>query len=165
MNHHASVPDRTPASIVAPGALIGQDAKILRARLRAISNGLFPPNSAKSLRRFTASEAAKILGVTVQRLNQLENIEDCPKPQVSASGRRSYELADIHGLRAHLDRVTRTGRRYNPRRTGEDHLQVVACVNFKGGSGKTTTAAHLAQSLVLRGYRVLAIDLDPQASL
>jgi chromosome partitioning protein len=38
-------------------------------------------------------------------------------------------------------------------------------VNFKGGSGKTTTAAHLAQSLVLRGYRVLAVDLDPQASL
>ena len=38
-------------------------------------------------------------------------------------------------------------------------------VNFKGGSGKTTTAAHLAQYLVLKGYRVLAVDLDPQASL
>ena len=36
---------------------------------------------------------------------------------------------------------------------------------FKGGSGKTTTAAHLAQYLVLKGYRVLAVDLDPQASL
>ena len=38
-------------------------------------------------------------------------------------------------------------------------------MNFKGGSGKTTTAAHMAQYLALRGYRVLAIDLDPQASL
>ena len=38
-------------------------------------------------------------------------------------------------------------------------------MNFKGGSGKTTTAAHLAQYLAFRGYRVLAIDLDPQASL
>jgi hypothetical protein len=37
--------------------------------------------------------------------------------------------------------------------------------NFKGGSGKTTTAAHLAQYLALQGYRVLAIDLDPQASM
>ena len=44
-------------------------------------------------------------------------------------------------------------------------LQILSVVNFKGGSGKTTTAAHLAQSLVLSGYRVLAIDLDPQASL
>jgi cellulose biosynthesis protein BcsQ len=38
-------------------------------------------------------------------------------------------------------------------------------MNFKGGSGKTTTAIHLAQYLALRGYRVLAVDLDPQASL
>ncbi|RWX58643.1 plasmid partitioning protein RepA, partial [Mesorhizobium sp. M2A.F.Ca.ET.039.01.1.1] len=50
------------------------------------------------------------------------------------------------------------------RRRGEK-LQVVAVVNFKGGSGKTTTAAHLAQHLALTGHRVLAIDLDPQASL
>jgi chromosome partitioning protein len=41
----------------------------------------------------------------------------------------------------------------------------MAVVNFKGGSGKTTTAAHLAQYLALQGYRVLAVDLDPQASL
>ncbi len=42
---------------------------------------------------------------------------------------------------------------------------MITVVNFKGGSGKTTTATHLAQHLALRGYRVLAIDLDPQASL
>jgi chromosome partitioning protein len=41
----------------------------------------------------------------------------------------------------------------------------LAVTNFKGGSGKTTTAAHLCQYLALHGYRVLAIDLDPQASL
>ncbi|MGO7594123.1 nucleotide-binding protein, partial [Rhizobium leguminosarum] len=33
------------------------------------------------------------------------------------------------------------------------------------GSGKTTTSIHLAQFLSLRGYRVLAVDLDPQASM
>ncbi len=59
----------------------------------------------------------------------------------------------------------RAGRAYLPRREGGEHLQVLAVTNFKGGSGKTTTAAHLAQYLALRGYRVLAIDLDPQASL
>ncbi|MEM9148818.1 MAG: plasmid partitioning protein RepA, partial [Pseudomonadota bacterium] len=54
---------------------------------------------------------------------------------------------------------------YLPRRRGAEHLQVIAVVNFKGGSGKTTTAAHLAQKAALEGYRVLALDLDPQASL
>lgn len=38
-------------------------------------------------------------------------------------------------------------------------------INFKGGSGKTTTAAHLAQKMALDGYKVLGIELDPQASL
>jgi len=53
---------------------------------------------------------------------------------------------------------------YLPGRRGGEHLQVIGVMNFKGGSGKTTTSAHLAQRLALRGYRVLAIDLDPQAS-
>nr|UVY99770.1 hypothetical protein K4M19_00080 [Agrobacterium fabrum] len=44
-------------------------------------------------------------------------------------------------------------------------LQVIAVTNFKGGSGKTTTSAHLSQYLALQGYRVLTVDLDPQASL
>ena len=37
-----------------------------------------------------------------------------------------------------------------------NHLQVIGVMNFKGGSGKTTTSAHLAQRLALTGYRVLA---------
>jgi chromosome partitioning protein len=52
-----------------------------------------------------------------------------------------------------------------PHRRAGERLQVISVANFKGGSGKTTTAAHLAQYLALHGYRVLAIDLDPQASL
>ena len=55
--------------------------------------------------------------------------------------------------------------KYAPARRPGEKLQVVAVMNFKGGSGKTTTSAHLAQYLALRGYRTLAIDLDPQASL
>jgi len=145
--------------------MIGDHAAMLRDQLQAISSGLFPPSSAKSLRRFTSTEVARIVGVTVSRIQQLASEGHGPPPDVSSTGRRSYSLADIHGLRAYLDERTRGGRRYQPIRGENDHLQVIAIANFKGGSGKTTTTTHLAQHLVLKGYRVLALDLDPQASM
>ena len=72
----------------------------------------------------------------------------------------------MNALRAHLaGQGGAKARHYLRRRQPGEHLQVVAITNFKGGSGKTTTSAHLAQYLALQGYRTLAIDLDPQASL
>ncbi len=66
----------------------------------------------------------------------------------------------------YLDRTGKSdAKKYVPHRKPGDKLQVIAVVNFKGGSGKTTTTAHLAQHLALTGHRVLAVDLDPQASL
>ncbi len=42
---------------------------------------------------------------------------------------------------------------------------VIACVNQKGGTGKTTTCENLGAGLVMEGQRVLLVDTDPQASL
>jgi chromosome partitioning protein len=117
------------------------------------------------LRRFTSGEVANLIGVDPGYLRRLTLEGRGPQPDVSPSGRRSYSIEDIHALRAYLDESGKAERRYLPRRRQGDHLQVIAVVNFKGGSGKTTTSAHLAQYLALRGYRTLAIDLDPQASL
>jgi chromosome partitioning protein len=145
--------------------LIAADARGLSAKLQAHRLKLFPPQARKSLRSFTSGEVAKLVGINDGYLRQLSLEGKGPQPDTTPTGRRSYTFDDIHALRAYLEETGKGGRRYVPRRNRNEDLQVIGVVNFKGGSGKTTTAAHLAQHLTLRGYRVLAVDLDPQASL
>ena len=141
---------------------IRADAQSLSGELFNLRARLFPPSATKELRSFTSGEASALIGITDAYLRQLSLAGDGPAPQQTASGRRSYTLGQINDLRRFL---SREGRDYVPARRGNEHLQVIAVTNFKGGSGKTTTSAHLAQYLALRGFRVLAVDLDPQSSL
>jgi chromosome partitioning protein len=146
--------------------LIAADAAALSAELQRLRSRLFPPASEKKLRRFTSGEAARLIGVSDSYLRQLSLEGSGPQPEISANGRRQYTLDEINALRLYLTSAPGgRGRRYQPHRQPGEHVQVIAVTNFKGGSGKTTTAAHLAQGLALKGYRVLAVDLDPQASL
>ena len=43
--------------------------------------------------------------------------------------------------------------------------RVIGILNYKGGTGKTTTVVNLAAGLALRGARVLCVDLDAQGSM
>lgn len=43
-------------------------------------------------------------------------------------------------------------------------MKVIAVLNQKGGSGKTTIATHLARGLQIQGYSVLLVDSDQQGS-
>ncbi len=146
---------------------IGEHASILSSQLQAISEVIFPPAASKLLRRFTSGEAAKLMGISDSTLRKMSLAGDGPQPEVTSNGRRLYSLAQINELRQRLAATARgrDAHDFLPRRGPDDHLQVLAVTNFKGGSGKTTTSVHLAQYLALQGYRVLAVDLDPQASL
>nr|WP_306801662.1 plasmid partitioning protein RepA [Agrobacterium sp. ST15.13.040] len=147
-------------------AHITQRAEALSARLRAVGERAFPPTAQKSLRSFTSGEVAEIVGVSDGYLRQLSLDGLGPSPDLGSAGRRSYTLEQINQLREYLAGARpKEASRFWPRRRSGEKLQVITVANFKGGSAKTTTAVYLAQGLALQGYRVLAVDLDPQASL
>lgn len=154
------------STAISSDARISHHARQLSMQLQLLRERLFPPSSQKMLKTFTSGEAAQIVGVSDGYLRQLSLDGKGPSPAVSSTGRRSYTLEQINDLRKHMasakpkDAIT-----YLPWRRGGEKLQTIAVANFKGGSAKTTTSIYLAQHLALQGYRVLAVDLDPQASL
>jgi chromosome partitioning protein len=122
------------------------------------------PDRSKRLRPFALAEAAALLGLEEERLRALlAQRPELPQGAEEARGRRSFTLTELNGLRQGLAAALRRPALRPGRRPG-DQLQVVSLANFKGGVAKTTTAVHLAQYLALRGYRVLLVDLDSQAS-
>lgn len=145
-------------------SLIETDAEELSKRLQAHQLRIFPPTAQKSIRLFTPAEAASFIGVAEGYLRQI--VSEGHGPALQSNGRRMYSINDIQDIRRLLDQASaKTHGKYIRHRKPSEKLQIISVMNFKGGSAKTTTSAHLAQYLALRGYRVLAIDLDPQASL
>ena len=69
------------------------------------------------------------------------------------------------GCAAHFGAEGSKAKDYLPYRPEGLPAKIAAVANFKGGVGKTSTAAHLAMSAALDGYRVLVIDLDSQGSM
>lgn len=72
------------------------------------------------------------------------------------SKRIGYTLAEINLLQEYYGT--------SPRRKDGDPPVFVSFTNQKGGCWKSTTAGHAASYYANLGYRVLLVDLDPQAS-
>jgi len=80
-------------------------------------------------------------------------------------GAKWFSLDEVLQLRAHFAAEGSKAKEYRPYRPAGLAAKLVAVANFKGGVGKTSTAAHLAMSAALDGYKVLVIDLDSQGSM
>jgi chromosome partitioning protein len=118
------------------------------------------PHQRKTLQRlFSPSEAADMVGRDRTTLARAEHdIGLAEAPRNPGNNRRvGYTLAQIQGFRAHFGTLPW-------RDPASDAPLVVACQNFKGGVGKSTTCVNFAHYLALKGYRVLVIDTDSQAT-
>jgi chromosome partitioning protein len=118
------------------------------------------PYTQKQLNRlFSPSEAADMVGrdrTTLARAEAELGFESLQRNP--ANNRRvGYNLAQVQKFREHFGTL--------PWRNGEtDPPITIACQNFKGGVGKSTTCVNFAHYLGLKGYRVLVVDTDSQAT-
>jgi chromosome partitioning protein len=145
--------------IIRHAGLLSDQLKLLRERM-------YPPQAEKSLRRLMTKEVSRLTSIPESTLRTMDLEGKGPTPARLDNGHRAYTLAQVNELRQYFAKQKpNDALNFLPRRRDNEHLQVLAVTNFKGGSAKTTTSMHLAHYLALQGYRVLAIDLDPQASM
>jgi chromosome partitioning protein len=118
------------------------------------------PSAQKVLKRlFSPSEAAEMVGrdrTTLARAESEIGVE-LPARNPENNRRVGYTLGQVQAFRAHFGTLPW-------RDPATDAPIVVACQNFKGGVGKSTTCVNLAHYLALKGYRVLVVDTDSQAT-
>ncbi len=160
MNSNANI-----AQTSSIAASIASNAARLSEALNNHMRNSFQPDSRKALRKFHPAEVSELTGISMSNLRTRHQEDDFPEVETDSRGRRLYTAQEIDQIRHVMAKTGRNGETYLPGRRENDALQVISIVNFKGGSSKTTSAIHLAQRYALRGYRVLAIDMDPQASL
>jgi chromosome partitioning protein len=163
-------PDQALAELGAP-ADTGQFAAIAgacaRGRADLAGRGL-DESGRKSLRLFSTWEITRYL-IPVAAAHFRRVLRQNPGlPQgrsETEGGAKWFTLDEVLRLRAHFAAEGSRAKEYRPYRPEGLPAKLVAVANFKGGVGKTSTAAHLAMSAALDGYRVLVVDLDSQGSM
>ena len=122
----------------------------------------------RKLRQFSTWEITKYL-IPVATAHFRRVLKANPNlPQGAAEtegGAKWFTLDEVLRLRAHFATEGSKSKEYQPYRPKGLPAKITAVANFKGGVGKTSTAAHLAMSAALDGYRVLVVDLDSQGSM
>jgi len=122
----------------------------------------------KSLRLFSTWEITRYLipVASAHFRRVLKANPDLPQGQAETEGgAKWFSLDEVLRLRAFFGEQGSKAKNYLPYRPKDLPAKIVSVANFKGGVGKTSTAAHLAMSAALDGYKVLVIDLDSQGSM
>ncbi len=161
----AALADLDPPADTADFARIAESCA--RGRADLASRGL-DEQGQKQLRRFSTWEICRYLIPVAQAhfRRVLRQNPDLPQGMSETEGgAKWFTLDEVLRLRAFFGAQGSKAKNYLPYRPRGLPAKIVAVANFKGGVGKTSTAAHLAMSAALDGYKVLVIDLDSQGSM
>jgi cellulose biosynthesis protein BcsQ len=163
-------PDRAEAELDPPARATDFAAiaeACARGRADLASRGL-DEQGRKQLRLFSTWEITRYLipVATAHFRRVLKQHPELPQGRSETEGgAKWFTLEEVLKLRAHFAAEGSKAKEYLPYRPKGLPAKMVAVANFKGGVGKTSTAAHLAMSAALDGYRVLVVDLDSQGSM
>lgn len=163
-------PDTALAELDSPtdtGGFAQIAAACAQGRADLASRGL-NEQGRKELRLFSTWEITRYLIPVAQAhfRRVLKQNPDLPQGQSETEGgAKWFSLDEVLRLRGFFGAQGSKAKEYIPYRPKGLPAKLVAVANFKGGVGKTSTAAHLAMSAALDGYKVLVIDLDSQGSM
>lgn len=168
--YHGISPDAASASLGAPLGTAGfaAIAEACRKGRDDLAGRGLDERGQKTLRRFSTWEITKyLIPVAPAHFRRvLRQNPDLPQGLTETEGgAKWFTLDEVLRLRAHFAAEGAKSRDYLPYRPETLPAKILAVANFKGGVGKTSTAAHMAMSAALDGYRVLVIDLDSQGSM
>ena len=163
-------PDAASAALGAPvdTARFAEIARRCTAGRDDLASRGMTEDGTRRLRRFSTWEITRyLIPVAPAHFRRvLKQNPDLPQGiSETEGGAKWFTLAEVQRLRAHFGAAGSRSKEYLPYRPAGLPAKMVAVANFKGGVGKTSTAAHLAMSAALDGYRVLVIDLDSQGSM
>jgi len=121
------------------------------------SLGMTPNLEKRLVKRYRAQRVAEMVGFSRTKVSPAISELGLEQDVDPDTGRKlGYTLQQVNQLRDHL--------KSRPSRLPDEPCARIAVQSFKGGVAKSVTSVYLAQFLAEKGYRVLIVDCDPQAS-
>lgn len=121
------------------------------------SLGMTPNHEKKLMKYYRSRKVAEMVGFSRTKITKaIEELNLVQEVDAETGRPLGYSLAQVNQLRDAL------GAR--PGRAAHEPPARLAVQSFKGGVAKSVTTVYIAQYLAEKGYRVLVVDCDPQAS-